>query len=162
MLRTDANIALTSCAVSAAQIVALIRNLSHIYQALIRSILHYGWKAYHSASSSILSQLDRVQSYALRICCGAMKCSPVSALQVECGEMPLDLRRESFQLKYAINIEAIKDNSASGILKERNPIKRKKSSFATKKQNHSRWKWNIKSMVLLFQTILRGATRNRM
>ena len=110
------------------------KSLLHIYQALIRSILDYGCEAYHSASSSILAKLDRVQSYALRICCGAMKCSSIAALQVECGEKPLELRRESFQLKYAIKIKAIEDHPASGILKERKQIKRNKSSFAKKKK----------------------------
>jgi ribonuclease HI len=108
------------------------KSLFHIYQALIRSVIDYGCEAYHSASSSVLSKLDRIQSYALRICCGAMKCSPVSALQVECGEKPLELRRESFQLKYAIKVKTIKDHPAAGILKERKPIKREKSSFSKK------------------------------
>ena len=108
------------------------KSLLHIYQAMIRSIIDYGCEAYHSASSAILSKLDRIQSFALRICCGAMKSSSTAAIQVECGEQPLDLRRESFQLKYGIKIGAIKDHPAAKILKERKPIKRNKSSFAKK------------------------------
>ena len=106
------------------------KSLLHIYQALIRSIIDYGCEAYHSASPSILAKIDRVQSYALRICCGAMKCSSIAALQVECGEKPLELRRESFQLKYAIKIKSIEDHPASAILKDRKIIKRNKQSFA--------------------------------
>lgn len=45
-----------------------------------------------------------VQYQALRICMGAIKTSPVAAMQVELGEMPLDLRRDQLSLVYWANI----------------------------------------------------------
>ena len=40
----------------------------------------------------------------LRLCCGALKCTPVGALEVECGIPPLDLHRkfitEKLMVKY--------------------------------------------------------------
>jgi ribonuclease HI len=41
----------------------------------------------------------------MRICCGALRSTPLAALQVETGEMPLDLRRESCLIKHYIKTE---------------------------------------------------------
>ncbi len=54
--------------------------MKSMYIALIRSELDYGSIVYDSAAK------------ALRLCCGAFKTTPVSALQVEVGEMPLQIR----------------------------------------------------------------------
>lgn len=53
--------------------------------SLIRSTLDYGCTVYGSAAKSVLTELDRVQMRALRICLGAIRTSPVRALQVEAG-----------------------------------------------------------------------------
>ncbi len=53
--------------------------------ALIRSVLDYGCVVFGSAAQSQLKKLDVVQAQALRLCCGAFKTTPVSALQVEMG-----------------------------------------------------------------------------
>ena len=76
--------------------------LMPIYIAMIRSVIEYGSQAYLTASPFQQEISDRIQAQALRICCGAMKCTTFS-LQVECGEQPLHLRRQSLQLKLAIN-----------------------------------------------------------
>lgn len=75
-----------------------------IYSGLIRSVLDYGCVAYRSAAESILKKLDLVQYQALRICMGAIKTSPVAAMQVELGEMPLHLRRDQLSLVYWANL----------------------------------------------------------
>ncbi len=67
--------------------------LKYIY-ILIRSKLDYGCTVYGSAAKSVLTELDVVQARALRICLGAIRTSPVCALQVEAGEMPLWIRRK--------------------------------------------------------------------
>ena len=106
------------------------RSLLQIYFAMIRSIIDYGCVAYSTAAPTQLAKIDKIQNHALSICCGTMKCSSSAALQVECGEMPLALRRESFTLKYAIKVKAIEGHPAKDIL---NPstkkIGRNKSSF---------------------------------
>lgn len=78
--------------------------LKRLYQALIRSVFDYGCVAYGSAARSVLRCLDVLQSEALRVCCGAFKTSPVSALQVEMGEMPLDLRRTQVSVNYWVHL----------------------------------------------------------
>ncbi|XP_052446090.1 uncharacterized protein LOC127987735 [Carassius gibelio] len=81
-----------------------------MYQALIRSCFDYGCIVYGSASKSLLKKLDIIQSKALRICCGAVKTSPVDAIGVEMGEMPLDIRREKLAITYWVNLQQSANN----------------------------------------------------
>ena len=64
-------------------------SLKQIYVYLLRSRMEYGSIVFGSASKSVLSELDIIQAKALGICLGAVRTSPVCALQVEAGEMPL-------------------------------------------------------------------------
>lgn len=64
------------------------------YNALIRSVLDYGTFLLESGSVMGIKKLDVIQSKALRIITGSMKSSPVNALQVECCDPPLQLRRQ--------------------------------------------------------------------
>ena len=73
-----------------------------LYKTLIRPILDYGCGIYNSASPSIKSKLDVIQSQALRLCCGALSCTPISALEVDCGIPPLQLRRKFLSGKLAL------------------------------------------------------------
>ncbi|MDW0237614.1 MAG: reverse transcriptase domain-containing protein, partial [Nitrososphaeraceae archaeon] len=75
-----------------------------IYRALIRSILDYGDIAYSSACKSYLDKLSSIQTEALRLCCGAPRSTAASALQNECGELPLHLRRLQNSLKFGAKI----------------------------------------------------------
>lgn len=65
-----------------------------VYNALIRSVLDYGTFHLVPCNKGALSGLDRLQSKCLRIIAGCMKSTPVNALQVECAEPPLALRRQ--------------------------------------------------------------------
>ena len=94
------------------------KTLVMLYRTLIRSIIDYGSEAYDSASYVHKQKIDQLQSKALRICCGAMVITPVAALQVECGEMPLELRRRELQLQYAAKLEASINNPTSSIMKD--------------------------------------------
>ena len=89
-----------------------------LYRTLIRSILDYGCIAYDSTAKIHKKQLQTVQNTALRLCCGAFRSTAASALQVDCGEMPLDLRRKKLQLEYAINIKLQNDHPNKEILHE--------------------------------------------
>ena len=71
-----------------------------IYQAMIRSALDYGSYVYGAAAKTVLARLDVLQARALRFCCGAFRTSPVPALLVEMGEMPLWIRRIKLGLQY--------------------------------------------------------------
>ena len=88
-----------------------------VYKSLIRSIIDYGSEIYDSACISSKLRLDRIQSQCLRICSGALKCTPISALEVDCGAMPLDLRRRSIQVKAAIRY-AYTNNSTNSCFQD--------------------------------------------
>ena len=60
-------------------------SLLKIYRSLIRSRLDYGCSVIYTASENQLKKLDVIQSTCLRICCGAMRTTPIHALQQECG-----------------------------------------------------------------------------
>lgn len=74
--------------------------LKLVYNAIIRSVLDYGTFLLEPSSAEGLQHLDRIQSKALRIITGAMKSSPINALQVECLDPPLDLRRQYLSDRY--------------------------------------------------------------
>lgn len=58
-------------------------SLKMIYVALIRSIFDYGCIVYNSVAKTLLADLDKMQTKALRLCCGAFRTSPVASMQVE-------------------------------------------------------------------------------
>ena len=93
-------------------------SLLTIYRALIRSLLDYGAEALDSASESVKSRFDVIQSKALRICCGAMNGTAVAALQSECGEPPLSIRRLKQQLKYSIKVKSMADHPSKNVLED--------------------------------------------
>lgn len=90
-----------------------------IYTGLIRSVLDYGSIIYRSAAKNWLSKLDVLQNQALRLCCGAVKTTPVTAIQVEMGEMPLHLRRDQLAIVYWANLRGHNGNHMSqSVLKQ--------------------------------------------
>ena len=89
-----------------------------IYRALIRSKIDYACQAYDTASDTAKKELDKLQASALRLACGAMKSTSTAALQVDCGEMPLELRRHNISLKYAAKITGAESHPTAEILTE--------------------------------------------
>lgn len=85
-------------------------SLLYIYDALIRSVFDYGCMAYRSAAESNLKLLDAIQAQALRVCCGAVRSSPVASLQVETAEMPLHFRRLALSAVYWSNLKGHKES----------------------------------------------------
>ena len=81
-------------------------------------MIEYGAVAYDNAAPSHKKQLQSIQTTALRICCGAFKSTAATALQVDCGEMPLDLSRKRQQLIYAAKIKSQKNHPNAGILED--------------------------------------------
>lgn len=46
---------------------------------------------YSSASATFIKEIEAVQVQSLRMCIGAFRTSPIPALQVKMGEMPLSV-----------------------------------------------------------------------
>ena len=76
------------------------RSLLGLYRTLMRSSIDYGCVVYAAAAKSVVAAIDRVQYSALRLSLGAIRSTPVNALLVGAGEMPLSLRREKLALAY--------------------------------------------------------------
>lgn len=94
------------------------RPLLTIYRALIRSVIDYGAIVYDSASESQLTRLTALQCQALKVACGAIKGTALSAMQVECNEAPLSLRRWAQQIKFATKVTATPDHVANVMFAE--------------------------------------------
>ena len=86
-------------------------NLLQVYRATIRSVLDYGCEVIELGCKQIADTYDKLQYQALKICCGGMKGTSALSLQVECGELPLDLRREKPMANHALSSIAIKNES---------------------------------------------------
>ena len=69
------------------------RSLLTIYRVLIRPVIEYGFEVYLCSPLYVRRRLQTLQNSALRICCGAMKSSPICALQHFCDEYPIVIRR---------------------------------------------------------------------
>ena len=89
-----------------------------VYRSLIRSVLEYGCELFSTATSKSLKKLDVLQAKCLRICCGAMRCTPHASLQNECGELPLALRRTEILMRHCVRITANTDNPSNIALQD--------------------------------------------
>ena len=69
------------------------KTLKAVYEGTVRPHLEYGAAAWNSASKTTLSSVDKVQNQALRIITGAMKTTPISAMEEVTGVQPLQDRR---------------------------------------------------------------------
>ncbi|CAH0397291.1 unnamed protein product [Chilo suppressalis] len=75
-----------------------------LYNAIVRSHFDYGCFLLEPCQKLALCKLDKLQSRCLRIVTGARKSSPINALQVECAEPPLHLRRQYLSDRYLCNV----------------------------------------------------------
>jgi exonuclease III/ribonuclease HI len=92
--------------------------LMMIYRALIRSVLDYGAIVYDCAAVTQVKRIELIQNAAMRLACGAWKSTPTAALQIECGEKPLQLRRLAQQLRFAVKVKATKQHVAGPVVAE--------------------------------------------
>ncbi|XP_052747407.1 uncharacterized protein LOC128199916 isoform X3 [Bicyclus anynana] len=69
-------------------------SLKLLYNALVRSHIDYCLFILDPLNKTTSELLNRIQYRSLRIVLGAMKSSPTNALQVECVDPPLHLRRQ--------------------------------------------------------------------
>jgi ribonuclease HI len=85
-----------------------------IYRTLIKPILLYGATATHE--SKAVEKLNQVQYRALMTASGAIRGTALSALQVHCGEKPLELSRLEHILKYTARIKYYANKNTSKLL----------------------------------------------
>ena len=63
-----------------------------VYRGLIRSLLEYVPFIYSNVCNTTFHKLELIHNKCLRYICSAYKSTPIAALQVELGELPLKLR----------------------------------------------------------------------
>ncbi len=60
---------------------------------------------YGAAAKISLEKINRLQYRALRVCIGAIKSTPINAILIETGELPLKLRRKKIALAFWIRLK---------------------------------------------------------
>lgn len=76
--------------------------LGMLYKSIVRSHFDYSTLGYMIASNADLKKIGIIQNKALRIITGAMKTTPINAMEVETGIPPLSIRRLEFALRFCI------------------------------------------------------------
>ena len=88
-----------------------------LYNSIIRSHLDYATFILEPCNKLALCKLDKIQTKCLRILSGAMKSSPNNALQVECLDPPLHLRRQFLADRYFFHISQYSNHPLLSILR---------------------------------------------
>lgn len=65
---------------------------------------------YSSANKTLLKKIEVMQNQALCICFGAFRSSPVTSLQVEMGEFPLEYLGLQLKLRYWSEVKGHSEN----------------------------------------------------
>nr|KAG5706601.1 hypothetical protein BaRGS_005671 [Batillaria attramentaria] len=71
------------------------RILKSVYVGAVRPLLEYGCTAWSTTAKTNQQALDRVQNQALRLITGAMRTTPIQAMERTTGIQPLDERRKT-------------------------------------------------------------------
>ena len=86
------------------------KTLKTIYQGSVRPHLEYGAAAWSTAAKTNLQSIDKVQNQALRIITGAMKSTPIVAMEEITGIQSLKSRRDIKVLLQAEKFKCQKDH----------------------------------------------------
>ena len=78
--------------------------LLRMYTSLVRPILEYGSQILDGPGYNRSCSLEPIQNAGLRIATGALRTSPVMALQVETNVLPLELRRKELLVRYYLKV----------------------------------------------------------
>ena len=79
--------------------------LLRLYKSMIRPILEYSCHIIDGPGSRRVESLEVIQNASLRIATGALRTSPVRALQVDTNVVPLGIRRKELLLRYFLKVK---------------------------------------------------------
>ena len=97
------------------------KTLKTVYQGSVRPHLEYGATAWSTAARTNLHSIDKVQNQALRIITGAMKSTPITAMEEVTGIQPLKTRRD---MKILIQAEKFKCQQGHPMKERMNKLSR--------------------------------------
>ena len=86
--------------------------LLRLYRSIVLPIIEYGAVVYAGGTEKTLQSLEAAQNSFVRIALGAMKTSPIAALQVESNVPPLSIRRRELSLRYVIKIKQFPEHAS--------------------------------------------------
>ena len=84
--------------------------LKKLYVGRIRPVLEYGMATSSTAAKSNTCKLSRVQHQAMRMMTGAMRSTPISAMETVTGPQPLEDRQEIKVLTQAAKFKRLQDH----------------------------------------------------
>ena len=99
------------------------KTLRTVYESTVRPHLEYGSTAWSTATKTSLHSVDKVQNQALRIMTGAMKSTPIAAMEEATGIQSLEKRR---QVKILTQAEKFK-------CQQGHPMKTKMTGYTRKR-----------------------------
>lgn len=80
--------------------------LLRTYKSLIRPILEYSSFILDGPGNRHVQSLEVIQNTSLRIASGALRTSPIRALQVDTNTVPLSLRRRELLVRYYLKVKS--------------------------------------------------------
>jgi len=81
-----------------------------LYIACITSIADYGVPIWWKNQVFLLDKFKKLQNQALRRMLGAFKDSPITAMEIEAGILPVSIRFEKICKNYALRILKMQEN----------------------------------------------------
>ena len=93
-----------------------LATLRRIYCSLILPKIDYACYLYANASLTNLALLDRIQFAAARIILGALRCTPVTSLEVETDLLPLSYRRSQLLTQYGCRTATVPNHPISTLV----------------------------------------------
>ena len=90
--------------------------LLRMYSSLVRPILDYGSHILDGPGNRRSKSLEPIQNSCLRIAAGALRTSPVRALQVETNVPPLEIRRQELLIRYYLKVRGDKQHQCHNMM----------------------------------------------
>ena len=99
-----------------------LSSLRTFYLAFIRSKIIYAAEIWSSCSDTHLQKLCRIQNTALRLITGALKSTPIAAMEIEADIPPLDLYIDSVILRRRIKSHFMPEDSPGRLHRSQAPM----------------------------------------
>ena len=114
------------------------KTLKTVYQGSVRPHLEYGSTAWSTCAKTTQQALDKVQNQALRIITGAMRSTPIKAMEQLTNIQPLNQRREAKIMAQAEKFRCLPDHPMKHKLDSLTKNRLKRSSFVHESKRLSR------------------------
>ena len=103
--------------------------LKKLYVGRTRPVLEYRMAASSTAAKSNSSKLSRMQHQAMRMMTGAMRSTPISAVETVTGLQPIDDRQEIKELTHSAKFKRLQDHPMHERMNQPRMGRPKRSNF---------------------------------